>query len=199
MCGNKPLNHFPCCPVETVVANVWQAPNGSIALIVANHGTEPTKYEARADLGSTSHSIAVTLPPTSARIVVLTESETVVAVSRVVEQPQLHSEEGASAGTAPGICDIYAHGGTPCVAAHSMTRALYAVSSLPLSHNSTFNSVVFAMLIMMLVMCRSTTVRCSLCCAATPTRPRTSASHTLVALLTPKLRLCSAAGRHNVL
>ena len=45
MCGNKPLNHFPCCPVETVVANVYQAPNGSIALIVANHATETAKYD----------------------------------------------------------------------------------------------------------------------------------------------------------
>ena len=28
--------------------------------------------------------------------------------------------------TSPGICDIFAKGGTPCVAAHSLTRALYA-------------------------------------------------------------------------
>eukprot|EP01052_Picozoa_sp_SAG31_P016640 SAG31_NODE_1109_length_9860_cov_22.119353_3_plen_148_part_00 len=28
-------------------------------------------------------------------------------------------------GAAPGICDIYARGRTPCVAAHSMVRALY--------------------------------------------------------------------------
>lgn len=69
MCGNKPLNHFPCCPVEVVVANVYRAPNGSVALIVANHGTETVEYTANADLGSTSHSIAVTLPPTSARVV----------------------------------------------------------------------------------------------------------------------------------
>lgn len=27
---------------------------------------------------------------------------------------------------AEGICDIYLQGGTPCVAAHSMTRALYS-------------------------------------------------------------------------
>ena len=31
-----------------------------------------------------------------------------------------------------GPCDIYAKGGTPCVAAHSMTRALYVAYSGPL-------------------------------------------------------------------
>ena len=72
VCGNKPLDHFPCCPVETMLGSVWQAPNGSVALIVANHGTEPATYTAHADLGSTSHRIAVTLPPTSARVVTLT-------------------------------------------------------------------------------------------------------------------------------
>src|SRR5690349_17575388 len=35
---------------------------------------------------------------------------------------------GAGAATA-GPCDIYASGGTPCVAAHSTTRALYAAYS----------------------------------------------------------------------
>ena len=33
---------------------------------------------------------------------------------------------------AAGPCDIYAAGGTPCVAAHSMTRALFANYSGPL-------------------------------------------------------------------
>src|SRR5581483_7734322 len=33
---------------------------------------------------------------------------------------------------APGPCDIYAAGGTPCVAAHSSTRALYASYGGPL-------------------------------------------------------------------
>src|SRR5579864_7681573 len=32
----------------------------------------------------------------------------------------------------PGPCDIYAAGGTPCVAAHSTTRALYAAYNGPL-------------------------------------------------------------------
>ena len=31
-----------------------------------------------------------------------------------------------------GPCDIFAKGGTPCVAAHSMTRALFAAYSGPL-------------------------------------------------------------------
>lgn len=31
-----------------------------------------------------------------------------------------------------GVCDIYSDGGTPCVAAHSMTRALYASYNGPL-------------------------------------------------------------------
>ena len=64
-----------------MVANVYQAPNGSIALIVANHGTETAQYAANADLGSTSHSIAVTLPPTSARVVVLAASETATVLT----------------------------------------------------------------------------------------------------------------------
>src|SRR5919202_370321 len=44
-----------------------------------------------------------------------------------------------------GPCDIYAAGGTPCVAAHSTTRALYAAYSGPLyqvrraSDNATTN------------------------------------------------------------
>uniref|UniRef100_UPI0027E16FF2 arabinofuranosidase catalytic domain-containing protein n=1 Tax=Streptomyces sp. HPF1205 TaxID=2873262 RepID=UPI0027E16FF2 len=42
----------------------------------------------------------------------------------------------ATAGTAQaatsGPCDIYASGGTPCVAAHSTTRALYAAYNGPL-------------------------------------------------------------------
>src|ERR1700741_4348372 len=37
----------------------------------------------------------------------------------------------ASAAT-QGVCDIYASGGTPCVAAHSTTRALYAAYDGPL-------------------------------------------------------------------
>eukprot|EP00729_Bicosta_minor_P001816 gene1816-14257_t len=40
----------------------------------------------------------------------------------------------ATATAAAGPCDIYAKGSTPCVAAHSMTRALYAAYDGPLYH-----------------------------------------------------------------
>src|SRR5919201_509003 len=49
------------------------------------------------------------------------------------------------AAAASGPCDIYASAGTPCVAAHSTTRALYAAYSGPLyqvrrsSDNATTN------------------------------------------------------------
>ena len=33
---------------------------------------------------------------------------------------------GLTAAVVAGPCDIYSHGGTPCVAAHSTTRALYS-------------------------------------------------------------------------
>jgi hypothetical protein len=36
------------------------------------------------------------------------------------------------AGLEDGPCDIYSKGGTPCVAAHSLTRALYATYNGPL-------------------------------------------------------------------
>src|SRR4051812_29983348 len=39
---------------------------------------------------------------------------------------------GASQAAAQGPCDIYAAGGTPCVAAHSTTRALFASYNGPL-------------------------------------------------------------------
>ena len=37
-----------------------------------------------------------------------------------------NTSETAAAAAAAGPCDLYFKGGTPCVAAHSMTRALYA-------------------------------------------------------------------------
>jgi hypothetical protein len=40
--------------------------------------------------------------------------------------------KGAAPGRAEGPCDLYAAGGTPCVAAHSTTRALYAAYNGPL-------------------------------------------------------------------
>ncbi|MFJ9823112.1 arabinofuranosidase catalytic domain-containing protein [Streptomyces sp. NPDC101160] len=39
---------------------------------------------------------------------------------------------GVAQAASPGPCDIYASGGTPCVAAHSTTRALYSTYSGPL-------------------------------------------------------------------
>ncbi|MGW4164457.1 arabinofuranosidase catalytic domain-containing protein [Streptomyces sp. NPDC004788] len=39
---------------------------------------------------------------------------------------------GVARAATPGPCDIYASGGTPCVAAHSTTRALYSTYSGPL-------------------------------------------------------------------
>lgn len=38
----------------------------------------------------------------------------------------------ASAAAPAGVCDIFASGGTPCVAAHSLTRALFSLFSAPL-------------------------------------------------------------------
>lgn len=39
---------------------------------------------------------------------------------------------GLVAGAIAGPCDIYASGGTPCVAAHGTTRALYSAYNGPL-------------------------------------------------------------------
>jgi hypothetical protein len=39
---------------------------------------------------------------------------------------------GSSSAAGPGPCDIYASGGTPCVAAHSTTRALFGAYNGPL-------------------------------------------------------------------
>ncbi|WP_078941052.1 alpha-L-arabinofuranosidase B [Streptomyces sp. XY152] len=51
-------------------------------------------------------------------------------------EPSAGRHPGAAATAAPaaasGPCDLYASGGTPCVAAHSMTRALYASYDGPL-------------------------------------------------------------------
>ena len=72
MCGNKPHNVYPCCPVPVVAASVFKAENGSVALIVANIANETVEYVASADIGSGNHvPISVSLPPTSARAVLL--------------------------------------------------------------------------------------------------------------------------------
>ena len=72
MCGNKPLAFYPCCPVPEVVASVFKATNGSVALIIANIANVTVNYAARADVGGGKHvSISVAMPPTSARAVLL--------------------------------------------------------------------------------------------------------------------------------
>ena len=72
MCGNKPLAFYPCCPVPEVVASVFKANNGSVALIIANTANVTVNYAARADVGGGKHvSISVAMPPTSARAVLL--------------------------------------------------------------------------------------------------------------------------------
>src|SRR3954452_16168579 len=69
-----------------------------------------------------------------------------VALATVTAPPMAHAAPAASAVQAvqavqaahvppprpQGPCDIYAAGGTPCVAAHSTTRALYASYNGPL-------------------------------------------------------------------
>ena len=36
------LTTFPCCPTPVVLASVFEAPNGSTALVIANHGPPAT-------------------------------------------------------------------------------------------------------------------------------------------------------------
>ncbi|WP_086668591.1 arabinofuranosidase catalytic domain-containing protein [Lentzea kentuckyensis] len=57
----------------------------------------------------------------------------VVAASLALAVPAIAlSEEPSARAAASGPCDIYATGGTPCVAAHSTTRALYGNYNGPL-------------------------------------------------------------------
>eukprot|EP01051_Picozoa_sp_SAG22_P011910 SAG22_NODE_1187_length_5217_cov_5.282532_3_plen_277_part_00 len=73
LCGNKPLAGYPCCHVPEVVASVFKAKNGSVALIVANIANVTVEYAATADLGGGAHAdVTVAMPPTSARAVLLT-------------------------------------------------------------------------------------------------------------------------------
>src|SRR4051794_10425705 len=58
----------------------------------------------------------------------MTVSSAVVALAL----PALVALGGTSQAAAQGPCDIYAAGGTPCVAAHSTTRALFASYNGPL-------------------------------------------------------------------
>ena len=82
MCGNKPLESYPCCPVPEVVASVFKAKNGSVALIVANIATEAVDYTATADLGGGKRvNVSVSMPPTSARAVLLPGADVPVSTS----------------------------------------------------------------------------------------------------------------------
>lgn len=52
-----------------------------------------------------------------------------LAISLTLASFTLGATAAPSQAAAQGPCDIYAAGGTPCVAAHSTTRALYAAYS----------------------------------------------------------------------
>ncbi|MGO4213316.1 arabinofuranosidase catalytic domain-containing protein, partial [Terriglobus sp. YAF25] len=55
------------------------------------------------------------------------------AVSMLVSvAPAIAQQSTARGSASKGPCDIYAAAGTPCVAAHSTTRALYASYKGPL-------------------------------------------------------------------
>ena len=72
LCGNKPVKAYPCCPVPEVVASVFKAKNGSVALIAANIANVTVAYEAIVDLGGGKHvNVSVSMLPTSARVVLL--------------------------------------------------------------------------------------------------------------------------------
>jgi len=66
-------------------------------------------------------------------IELLTPALTLILVSVTMALAQQTGRERNVARTRPeGPCDIYAAAGTPCVAAHSTTRALYASYDGPL-------------------------------------------------------------------
>lgn len=80
MCGNKPIETYPCCPVPEVAATVFKAKNGSVALIVANIANATVDYSAIVDLGGGKHTnVSVSMPPTSARAVLLNSDDETAA------------------------------------------------------------------------------------------------------------------------
>jgi hypothetical protein len=89
MCGNKPIESYPCCPVPEVVASVFKAKNGSVALIVANIANVPVDYAATVDLGERAGytrsrrytTVAISILPTSARVVLLPTATTTETLS----------------------------------------------------------------------------------------------------------------------
>jgi hypothetical protein len=73
----------------------------------------------RAHLSTLAAGMAIALLPIAATVVTATAPQAAPATQASMPRPQ-------------GPCDIYAAGGTPCVAAHSTTRALYASYNGPL-------------------------------------------------------------------
>lgn len=59
--------------VLQVVANAFRARNGTVAVVVANHGTRTAEYAAHVEVapGHVVSVTAVTLPPCSARAVLV--------------------------------------------------------------------------------------------------------------------------------
>jgi hypothetical protein len=66
-------------------------------------------------------------PTRLAQALALTLSAAAICIARAADAPP-----GAAGSVPRGPCDIYAAAGTPCVAAHSTTRALYAAYRGPL-------------------------------------------------------------------
>eukprot|EP01052_Picozoa_sp_SAG31_P029775 SAG31_NODE_2990_length_4812_cov_6.899215_2_plen_779_part_00 len=75
LCGNKPLSTFPCCPIPVVLANVYMASNGSIGLVIANHGESQADYSATVDVGTEigahKRELRVNMPASSAKILLI--------------------------------------------------------------------------------------------------------------------------------
>ena len=89
---------------------------------------------------------AVALVPVSVALTTATAPVAQAAPTTQTRAAQVTSKTAPKAPARPqGPCDIYAAGGTPCVAAHSTTRALYASYNGPLyqvrrsSNNATTN------------------------------------------------------------
>src|ERR1043165_1638745 len=69
------------------------------------------------------------VPPTRLRILA---TSVALALLPIAVMAMTTMAQAAPAVRPQGPCDIYARGGTPCVAAHSTTRALYASYNGPL-------------------------------------------------------------------
>jgi hypothetical protein len=86
MCGNKPLEYYPCCPVPEVVASVFKAKNGTAALVIASIANMAVAYKAQVDLGGGEHvNVSVSMPPTSARVLLLLPGAAGALLSSVLD------------------------------------------------------------------------------------------------------------------